>query len=173
MTAFGMPFSRMSTVSARVSTPVRPTMPRLLSQASRWRVARQLDGSVTGAPSTTPRTPEDGGRVDALDVLLVRADIADVGEGEGDDLAGVGRVGQDLLIARHRGVEADLAVALGRGTDAEALEHGAVGEDEERGRARLVPPTWRACLAASVRSRLRRPRNGHAGAGRAVAVGLT
>ena len=59
MTAFGMPLSRMSTVSARVSTPVRPTMPRLLSQASRWRVARQLDGSVTGAPSTTPRTPED------------------------------------------------------------------------------------------------------------------
>ena len=59
MTAFGMPLSRMSAVSARVSTPVSPTMPRAFSQASRWRVARQFDGSVIAAASTTPRTPED------------------------------------------------------------------------------------------------------------------
>ncbi len=32
MTALGMPFSRMSAVSARVSTPEMPTTPRLFSQ---------------------------------------------------------------------------------------------------------------------------------------------
>src|SRR5690606_34931412 len=44
-----------------------------------------------------------------LDVLRVGADVADVREGEGDDLRGIGRVGQDLLVAGHRGVEAHLA----------------------------------------------------------------
>ncbi len=34
MTAFGMPRSRMSVVSARVSTPVTPMIPRALSQLS-------------------------------------------------------------------------------------------------------------------------------------------
>jgi hypothetical protein len=59
MTAFGMPRSRISAVSALVSIPVRPTMLRALSQASRSREARQLDGSVMAAASTTPRTPDD------------------------------------------------------------------------------------------------------------------
>ena len=44
-----------------------------------------------------------------LDIVGVRADIADMREGEGDDLAREGRVGHDLLIAGHRGVEAHLA----------------------------------------------------------------
>ena len=37
-----------------------------------------------------------------LDVLAIGADIADMGEGEGDDLPGIGGIGQDLLIAGHR-----------------------------------------------------------------------
>jgi hypothetical protein len=53
------------------------------------------------------------GGVVALDVLVVGADIADMREGEGDDLPGIGRVGQDFLIAGHRGVEADLADSAG------------------------------------------------------------
>ena len=40
ITALGMPFSRMSAVSARVSMPARPTMPRAFSQSLRPRVAR-------------------------------------------------------------------------------------------------------------------------------------
>ena len=44
-----------------------------------------------------------------LHILLVGAGVADVGGGEGDDLAGVGRVCHDLLVAGHGGVEADLA----------------------------------------------------------------
>jgi hypothetical protein len=34
ITAFGMPFSRISAVSARVSTPVMAMMPRAFSQSS-------------------------------------------------------------------------------------------------------------------------------------------
>src|ERR1051326_1395031 len=44
-----------------------------------------------------------------LDVLGIGPDIADMREGEGDDLPGVGGVGHDLLVAGHRGIEADFA----------------------------------------------------------------
>ena len=82
-----------------------------------------------------------GGRrhVDRLDVLVVDADVADVREGEGDDLPGVGGVGQDLLIAGHRRVEADLADGLAGRADAVTLDRGAVGEHEERGRLGVGP----------------------------------
>ena len=52
-------------------------------------------------------------------VLVVDAGIADMGEREGHDLAGVGGVGQDLLVARHRGVEAELS--RGPSLDADPL----------------------------------------------------
>src|SRR5215470_7634475 len=77
--------------------------------------------------------------VDRFDVLVVGADIADVGEGEGDDLPGIGGIGEDLLIAGHRGVEADLADRVPGGAKALSLEHGAVSKDEERGRFGLDP----------------------------------
>ncbi len=44
-----------------------------------------------------------------LDIFRIGAGIADMREGEGDDLPGVRGIGHDLLIAGHRGVEADLA----------------------------------------------------------------
>ena len=44
-----------------------------------------------------------------FDVLVIGADIADVREGEGDDLLGVGGVGHHLLVSGHRGVEAQFA----------------------------------------------------------------
>src|SRR3546814_7495643 len=56
-------------------------------------------------------------------------------EGEGDDLAGIGRVGQDLLIAAHRGVEADLADPRDRCAQATPPEHRAVREDKGGGGA--------------------------------------
>ncbi len=66
--------------------------------------------------------------VDGLDVVLVGADIADMGKGEGDDLPGVGRVGEDLLIAGHGGIEADLADGVTGGAEPMALQHGPVGQ---------------------------------------------
>ena len=80
-----------------------------------------------------------GGGVHRLGVFLVHADIADMREGEGDDLSGIGRVGQDFLVAGHRRVEADFAGRLADGAEAEAFQHRAVRQHEERGRARFGP----------------------------------
>ena len=57
-------------------------------------------------------------RLARLDILVVGADIADVREGEGDDLLRVGRVGHHFLIAGHRGVEAQLADRFAFGAEA-------------------------------------------------------
>ena len=47
-----------------------------------------------------------GGR-HGFNVFVVCAYDADMGKGEGDDLAGIGRVTEYFLIAGHGGVEAD------------------------------------------------------------------
>src|SRR5262249_60631755 len=86
-----------------------------------------------------PTRPGRRREVDRFDVLVVGADIADVGEGEGDDLPGIGGIGEDLLIAGHRGVEADLADRVPGGAKALSFEHGAVSKDEERGRFGIDP----------------------------------
>jgi hypothetical protein len=77
--------------------------------------------------------------VHGLDVLVVGADIADMGEGEGDELAGVGGIGEDLLIPGHRGVEADLADGMAFGPQAKTFQHRAIGKHEQRGRLVVRP----------------------------------
>ena len=109
ITAFGMPFWRIRLVSARVSMPERPMMPRRLQpliEMARGAPARRLgDGGAQDHAARAGRRRH----VDGLDVLLVGADIADMREREGDDLARIGGIGEDLLVAGHRGVEAHLA----------------------------------------------------------------
>ena len=83
-----------------------------------------------------------GRQAPRLHVFGVGADIADMREGEGDDLPGIRRVGQDLLIAGHRGIEANLADGDAGGARALALDHRAVGQNEKRGR-RLDRPIGR------------------------------
>ena len=56
-----------------------------------------------------------------LDVLAVDAVVADVGVRHRDDLAGVGGVGQHLLVAAERGVEDHLAGGLARRGRSRAL----------------------------------------------------
>ena len=82
-----------------------------------------------------------GRHVHGLDVVLVGADIADMGEGEGDDLPGIGGIGEDLLVAGHGGVEAHLAHRMAGRAEAHAFDHGAVGEHEQRGRP-WAPPRF-------------------------------
>ena len=67
-----------------------------------------------------------------LVVVGVGAVVADVRVGERDDLSGVARVGDDLLVARQRGVEHDLAGPGGEhvGADRLALERLAVAQDQ-------------------------------------------
>ena len=77
--------------------------------------------------------------VHRLDVFVVGADIADMREGEGDELPGIGGIGEDLLVAGHRGVEADLADGVAFRAEAKTLQHGTVGKHEERGRFVVRP----------------------------------
>src|SRR2546423_1611013 len=73
-------------------------------------------------------------RTAALAVVVVHAVVADVGIGERDDLRGVRRVGQHLLVAREDGVEHDLARAHAVrrfGADGLTLERRAVGQYEQ------------------------------------------
>src|SRR5205823_12224930 len=70
-----------------------------------------------------------------LDVLIVGADIADVREGEGDDLLRVRRVGHHFLVAGHRRVEAELADGLPFRAEALSPYGAPVGEDHDSRRA--------------------------------------
>ncbi len=58
-----------------------------------------------------------------FDIFHIGADIADMREGEGDDLPGIARVGEDFLIAGHRRVEADFPGGDALGADAMAGKH--------------------------------------------------
>ena len=101
-----------------------------------------------------------------FDVLGVDADVADVRIREGDDLARVRRVGQDLLVAGHRRVEDDLADRVPRRADRAPAEDAAVGERQQRGRRR---PETAARVRVRRRSRrawrrcMRRGRSARAG----------
>ena len=63
----------------------------------------------------------------------VAAGIADVRIGQRDDLAAVRGIGQDLLIAAHRGVENDFADRSAFSTNGDAAKERAVGKGEKRG----------------------------------------
>ncbi|MNY58965.1 hypothetical protein D3C86_1953630 [compost metagenome] len=54
-------------------------------------------------------------------------------KGEGDDLAEIGRVRQDFLVAGKRRVEADFRLHLAGCADALAFDDGAIGKNEQSG----------------------------------------
>ena len=107
------PLSRMIRVSWRVSISAIATVLPRRRNCSRPPSARQLLTIERQVANDEP------GRVDlrGLEVVGVRADVADVRIRQRDDLAVVRRVGQDLLIARHRGVEHHLAERSAFGAD--------------------------------------------------------
>jgi hypothetical protein len=65
-------------------------------------------------------------------ILVVHADVADVRTRKRDDLAGVGRVGQDFLITRHRRVEHDFSYRMAARADGDAAENRPIGEGQDR-----------------------------------------
>ena len=48
-------------------------------------------------------------KINRFNVFCICADIANMGEGEGNDLRSIGRVCENLLIAGHRGIETYLS----------------------------------------------------------------
>ena len=65
-----------------------------------------------------------------LDILRSDAGITDMRIGQGNNLAGVGRIGEDLLITGHGRIEHDLADTVAVGADGLAAENATVGEGE-------------------------------------------
>ena len=66
-------------------------------------------------------------------ILRVGARVADVRIGQGDDLAQVGGVGQDLLVARHGSIEHHLTDAQTGRADGLPPEDRAVFQDQDCG----------------------------------------
>ena len=105
------------------------------SGAPQERVERLVGSPVARPARQLAHHDAPAERTPALVVVGADPVVADVGVGEGDDLAGVGRVGDDLLVARQHRVEHDLAggdPARRLRPDRLALERRAVGEDERR-----------------------------------------
>ena len=63
-------------------------------------------------------------------IALAGSVVADLGIGEDDDLAGIGGVGEDFLVAGERGIEDHLSGTLGGRTKTPAFEDGAVFQGE-------------------------------------------
>ena len=80
-------------------------------------------------------TDDQAGGMDfgGFDVLGIHADVADMRIGQRNDLAGVARIGEDLLIAGDRGVEHHFADRRTGGADRMTTKDRAVGECENCG----------------------------------------
>ena len=93
-----------------------------------FQVAVQLARGSPGRGLRGGLTHHEAGhlRPDRLDVVAVHAVVADVRIGHGDDLARVGRIGEDLLVAAHGGIEDDLPGRLAGGAEGAPLEDQAV-----------------------------------------------
>jgi hypothetical protein len=83
-------------------------------------------------------------RAGSLIVLRVGAVVADVRVSEDDDLAGVGRIGEDFLVTGDGRVENDLAGSLHSRTKTGALEDRSVFQGEDRFAQSRNPPAERA-----------------------------
>ena len=86
-----------------------------------------------GAPATTDHgtvANDQPGRVclRRLHIFAVGARIADMRVCQGDDLAAIGRIGEDFLIAGHRRIEDDFTNGLAIGPDRGAPKDGSVGK---------------------------------------------
>ena len=118
---------------------------------------------VAAASGQLPHDHAAAERPAALVVGLGHAVVADVRVGEGDDLPGVGRVRDHLLVAGEDGVEHHLAgrdPARRIGPDRLALEHGPVGQHQpcfpDAHRAHLRPRprrNWRDLAAPCAAKR--------------------
>ncbi len=156
---------RRCRTSRRVSSPSTPGTPAASSSSARLRSARQLEGRRAACRTRKAATWTRSDSASAGGGAVV----ADLGRGHADELAGVRRVGQDLLVAAHGGVEHHLPGHRGRcGGERLAAEGGAVLQHQQRlaglfigappGVPRTPPVTWAPAAAAAPPSRGRWPR---------------
>ena len=149
----GAVVSQVAGERARVD-PLEADDPVRLQIVVEGRGGAEVRGDRRGLLHDEPVHP----RPPRLDVLRVDAVVADEGIGHHHDLPSIGRVGEDLLVARHCGVEDDLAGGLADGAEGLAAEHAAVAQDEDRGRhGRTTAPPTSVSAGAPVS---RQPANG-------------
>ena len=84
-----------------------------------------------------PNDQSQGGWRNGLEILIISANIANMRKGKGDDLSGIGRIGQNFLIASHRCVETYFANIGGGGTESIAGEDRSIFKNE--GCCRIIP----------------------------------
>ena len=96
---------------------------------------------------------DEAGHVHLLRLRLVppHAVVADVGRRHDDDLPRVRRVGQDLLVPAHRGVEDDLPERRPSGPDGQAVVRRAVLEDEKEPKGSEGIPKGEKVIESAVR----------------------
>src|SRR5687767_7526233 len=63
-------------------------------------------------------------------IRRIRSVVSDLGIGENDDLPGIGRIGEDLLIAGYGGIKDNFAVPFSTRTKTAALKDGSVLQGE-------------------------------------------
>ena len=107
-------------------------------------LAQKLAGFLVGAPvagNTGELTHHQALDVRARGFVVrgVSPVIPNLGIGQDNDLPGIGRIGEDFLVAGDGGIEDDLAGSFGRRTKTPALEDAAVFQGED-GRWQLDGP---------------------------------
>lgn len=75
-----------------------------------------------------------GGRRQVFNIFFIGADIADMGEGESDNLAEIAGISQDFLIAGQGRVEANFRLNASCCANALAFDDGAIGQHKKSGR---------------------------------------
>src|SRR5690606_11194548 len=98
-----------------------------------------------------------GSRMQVFNVFAVGADIADMREGECDDLPGIGGIGEDFLVAGERSVKANLANGGTGGAKARPLDDSSVCQHQKRRDLAYAP---RAACSRHLKSPIfqRRPK---------------
>jgi hypothetical protein len=141
----GRESARVEAIKADDAAFLQPYVKIALRSVAGWMRNRRVDND----------TPCAGIRcaIVRLDILVVDAGIADMREGECDDLAGIRGIGEDLLIAGHRRVEADFANGRTRGPKPKALQHHAIIRQNEQRRCAGFAPGGKSLLLRAHRLR--------------------
>ena len=138
MAIVGGPSRRTRRVSARVSTPEMPMRPVSAIHVGKSRFARKLLGLVTASRTMAP----SAWAAPASTSSALAPTLPMWGKVKVTTCARVAGVGHHLLIAGHRGVEAQLADRLALGAEAPAPDDPAVGEDDHAGRTCRDARAW-------------------------------
>ncbi len=123
---FKAPRSRVSRTRARVSIPSIPRTPCSSEVGVEGPARSVVAGQAAQLADDEGADPGAG----TLGVLGVDAVVADHRIGHRHDLAMIGGVGEDLLVAGHARVEDDLAIDLAPGSEGPTGEHRSVFQSE-------------------------------------------